>query len=185
MPLPGRDQTLAFESCKDMLTKLAWEVESLRHHLAVGLPIDQATYWATNAAITAWHLVDWVYADLTHAQQVSLGAELGVILTGNAGAERFADYVGREIDLHVCRAIALTAKHAVLKPSSKARFEKVLPEVTLTSTIILADVTFPQPYDLIVRVDDDDEHHEILHVLQRASAWWESFVRRNSIAAQF
>ena len=156
-----------------MLTKLAREVDSLEHHLALGLPIDQATYWATNAAITAWHLVDWAYADMTDAQQVSLGATLGVILTGNAGADRFTDYVVQENDLHV-----------VLKPSSIARFEKVLPEVTLTATFTLADGTFPQPYDLIVRVDGDDKPHEILHVLQRASAWWESFVRQNGIAVQ-
>jgi hypothetical protein len=169
-----------------MLTKLAWEVESLERHLDVGLPIDQATYWATNAAITAWHLVDWAYADMTDAQQVSLGAKLGVILTGNEGATRFADFVAaKESDLHVCRAIAMTAKHAVLRPSSKARFEKVWPEVSLTATVALADGTVLQPYDLIVRVDGNEEPHEILHVLQRASAWWESFVRQNGIAAQF
>jgi hypothetical protein len=167
-----------------MLTKLEWEAESLDRHVSYGGNLSEATYWATNAAVTAWHIVDWVWADMSEAQRQVLGAKIGVTLSGNKGQERFEEYIARNRDLHICRAIALTAKHSVLQPKSAARFERVEAEVTLSTTMTLAGGLPPSnPYELIVKVDSAPEN--ILTVLYRASSWWEGFVRTNDIASDY
>jgi hypothetical protein len=59
MPLPGRDKTFALENCRDLLNKLEREIDRLsaaRDRDDLTTMIDTAF----NAAVTAWHLCDWV-----------------------------------------------------------------------------------------------------------------------------
>ena len=81
MALPGRDQTFAYENCREMLNKLEREIERycgvgrssemfegevlLRH-------VNQLKDTAFNASVTAWHLADWIFNDLTPAQRQML-----------------------------------------------------------------------------------------------------------------
>jgi hypothetical protein len=184
MPLPGRDRAFAFESCKAMLAKLAWEAECLERHVSGNGDISEATYWATNGGITAWHLVDWVWADMDEAKRGTVGDKLGIDLGCNKGPERFEAYVTGNKDLNVCRAIALTAKHSILRPASAARFEEIEAEVSIGPTIVMSHGGVARaPYELIVKVDGLTD--DMLHVLNRASSWWESFVRTNGIASEF
>jgi hypothetical protein len=66
MPLPGRDQTFAFEDCREVLKKLEREID--RYLEVVGRDeqepeallklVDQLRDSAFNAAVTAWHLCE-------------------------------------------------------------------------------------------------------------------------------
>jgi hypothetical protein len=183
MPLSGRGRTFAFESCKDMLTKLAWEAENLDRHIKAGRGVAEATYWATNAAITAWHIVDWVWADLNSEQRSALGGKLGITLGGNDGKKQLEEFVCRNQNLNICRAIALTAKHSILAAKSAARFEAIEAEVTLVPTIVTSGISHQNPFELIVKVEGQLD--TIVNVLWRASSYWEEFVRSNGIAADF
>lgn len=179
--VPGRERTFALESSRDMLTKLAWEIDALDRHIGDGQDLAEATYWATNAGTTAWHIVDWAWFDLTDPVRVTLGNKYGLSLTGLKGQKRFEEFIATQAELKTCRAIAHTAKHAVLKPSLAARFEKIQAEVSIGATVTLAGRPTPLPYGLLVKVDGVPE--EIVPVLRRASAWWESFIRTNGIGS--
>jgi hypothetical protein len=186
MPLPGRERTFAFESCKDMLSKLAWEADNLERHVREGGDIATATYWATNGAITAWHVVDWIWEDMDLTQRSALSLKLDVPLRDLSD---MAGYVDKTAELHACRAIALTSKHSVLQPKSAIRFEKVEAEVSLgpTFAISVMGVTVQHapsiPYSLIVKVDGVTT--DALSMLRAASSYWESFVRKNGIVAAY
>jgi hypothetical protein len=64
MPLPSRAQTFAFENCRDMLDKLAREIDRYQEvagrdeedHAAQLKLVDQLRDSALNAAVTAWYL---------------------------------------------------------------------------------------------------------------------------------
>lgn len=69
MPLLSRHQTFALESCRDLLEKLDRELD--RYREVAGRDEEDATALldlvdrlkdsAFNAAVTAWHLCDWVF----------------------------------------------------------------------------------------------------------------------------
>jgi hypothetical protein len=73
MPLPGREQTFALENCRDLLSKLEREIERYRaiRTEKVAAAAD-LTDLAFNIAVTAWHLCDWVFADMNDEQQEKL-----------------------------------------------------------------------------------------------------------------
>jgi hypothetical protein len=61
--VPGQPHTFGLANARDMLRKLEWEVAEIERH-------DSFTaYRAFNAAVTAWHLVDWVWRDLVGSGQ--------------------------------------------------------------------------------------------------------------------
>jgi hypothetical protein len=68
MALPGRSQTFALENCRDLLNKLEREAERFANAQGADERIDHAF----NAAVTAWHLCDWVFNDMTADQRGSL-----------------------------------------------------------------------------------------------------------------
>ena len=71
MALPGRDKTFAFENCRDVLAKLEREISRFRM-ASNHDQIDDMKDIAFNASVTAWHLCDWVFHDLTPTQRESL-----------------------------------------------------------------------------------------------------------------
>jgi hypothetical protein len=104
MALPSREQTFAFADCRELLEKLDREIN--RHQEVAGRDelepgalvnlVDQLKDSAFNASVTAWHLCDWVFNDMTPEQRQKLGfAKLGEHKsTSGKIAVRFI-YVGR------------------------------------------------------------------------------------------
>jgi hypothetical protein len=77
MALPSRDQTFAFADCRELLNKLEREIDRYREVVgrdenepeALMKLVDQLKDSAFNAAVTAWHLCDWVFNDMTLEQR--------------------------------------------------------------------------------------------------------------------
>src|ERR1700738_2061197 len=64
--LTNKFRTFGTTSCRDMLAKLAREVS--RPEAAKAL--EDAADHGTNAAVTAWHLVDWIWVTIKQDQQL-------------------------------------------------------------------------------------------------------------------
>src|SRR5262245_51504026 len=99
MPLPGRPQTFALETCRDMLEKLDREASRFE---AADNQSDRADH-AFNAAVTAWQVCDWVFRDLTQHQRAHLKLKTLTQLQARSRVDC------RE--LHLCRIIATASKH--------------------------------------------------------------------------
>jgi hypothetical protein len=101
MALPGRDKTFAFETSRDMLLKLEREIDRYMTALSVD-NVEALQDTAFNICVTAWHLCDWVFNDLTPKQRQSLGiASLGEL-----------QKLARECRaLYLCRQAATASKH--------------------------------------------------------------------------
>jgi hypothetical protein len=128
MALPGRDQTFAYENCREMLNKLKREIE--RYCAVAGVVellegetllrhVDQLKDSAFNASVTAWHLADWVFNDLTPEQRQTLNLESLDELQCRARKQCRA--------LYLCRHVATASKHWSVKkhpdPTIKAVVE--------------------------------------------------------------
>ncbi|MBR1332828.1 hypothetical protein [Bradyrhizobium ottawaense] len=112
MALPSREQTFAFENCRELVQKLSREIDRYREVVgsdeehdwdALIRVVDQLKDSAFNAAVTAWHLCDWVFNDMTAEQREKLGfKKLGDLQT----------YVRKHCrELHLCRQAATASKH--------------------------------------------------------------------------
>jgi hypothetical protein len=102
MPLPSREQTFAFADCRELLEKLQREIDRYRE-VAGRSREDQLKDSAFNASVTAWHLGDWVFNDMTHAQRRRLGFGTLGALQAHARSNCQA--------LHLCRQTATASKH--------------------------------------------------------------------------
>jgi hypothetical protein len=93
-------QTFGFENCVDLHWKLYWEIARLHH--ATPHDVTDMKCFAFNAAVTAWHLTDWVFEDMTPAQRSQYGTPL----------KAFQNFVRRQCrPIHLCRQIATASKH--------------------------------------------------------------------------
>src|SRR5713101_5536257 len=103
MPLPGREQTFAYESCRDLLDKLEREIDRYRTSVRDDAGVEELKDIAFNAAVTAWHLSDWVFNDLTPAQRRKLG------FNKPSDLQKYARENCRA--LYLCRYAATASKH--------------------------------------------------------------------------
>ena len=62
MAFPAREKTFKVENCRDLYNKLEREIDRFKREQAN--PLFLADH-AFNVVVTAWHLCDWVFADLT------------------------------------------------------------------------------------------------------------------------
>jgi hypothetical protein len=104
MPLPNRQQTF-FENCRDLLEKLDREID--RYRSVVGgdghVHVEELKDIAFNASVTAWHLGDWTFNDMTAEQRKKLGFK---------DTQALQDYARTNCRaLHLCRHVATASKH--------------------------------------------------------------------------
>jgi hypothetical protein len=105
MAVSGKPQTFGFDNCVDLFWKLDWEIVRL-HHASPHDIIDMKCF-AFNAAVTAWHLTDWVFEDMTPAQRSQHGVRSVVEF------QRLVRQQSRHF--HLCRQIATASKHRTVK----------------------------------------------------------------------
>jgi hypothetical protein len=127
---------------------------------------------AFNAAVTAWQLCDWVFADITPAQQDKLNIHSIENMRSHARHHCRA--------LHLCRQVATASKHMRV-----SRFPD--PNV---KTITTVNAIPPPPQGPPLHVapgwflyfDDDGEVTEAEDVFTDAYYFWTQFIYRNKIA---
>jgi hypothetical protein len=112
MALPSRAQTFALENCRDLVQKLSREIDRYREVAgndeehdwdALIRVVNQLNDSAFNAAVTAWHLCDWVFNDMTPEQHKKFGFKT------LSDLQNYARNKCRE--LHLCRQAATASKH--------------------------------------------------------------------------
>ena len=99
-------KTLAMQSSRDMLEKLRREIDRLAGSIIRQDIVDNGL----NAAMTAWHLTDWVWKEIQ-------GSTRRPTLTARAGTpirelKQFQELVKRNCaELAYCEGIAISTKH--------------------------------------------------------------------------
>lgn len=137
-PPPGKVFHLACAG--HLLSKLCWEVAALERSLA--RQSDEmfnhttAAYHAFNAAVTAWHMTDWVWDELTTEMRGQLAKSLGSVLSEK---KQFQNALVRQCrGLHICRQIANGSKHKTLThedPQVRAAIEWTREPMTCNSGV--------------------------------------------------
>jgi hypothetical protein len=113
-------------SAQHLFKKLVWEHEHFRHAMAADnyrYPDPSPIYWAFNCAVTAWHLVDWIWADATDEQKAKLASTYGFNQADgrDAFAKALLDLVP---ELAACSDIANGSKHFKLtRPKTSVEAE--------------------------------------------------------------
>jgi hypothetical protein len=167
MALPGRDQTFAFTDCRELLEKLDREVDrygevagrdELLDPEALLKLVHQLKDSAFNAAVTAWHLCDWVFNDMTPEQRAKLNfrnlADLQEHVRENCRA------------LYLCRQAATASKHWIVNKYADPKVQVI---VTGESGWTIYFV-------------DDDKEIPADQVFDEALAFWTGFIYGNHIA---
>ena len=112
------DQVFMLATPAHMLTKLHWEIYSLRKSMSAQPEhIGHAhapSYHAFNCAVTAWHLTDWAWQASSPEQRTHILACLQVE-SGDQARGDFAKFQtalrNQSRALHICRQIATGSKH--------------------------------------------------------------------------
>jgi hypothetical protein len=114
MPLPSREQTFAFADCRELLEKLDREIDRYREVAgrdedkpnALLKLVEQLKDSAFNASVTAWHLSDWVFNDMTQEQREKLSFRSLGDLQAHVREKCRA--------LYLCRQAATASKHWIV-----------------------------------------------------------------------
>src|SRR5262245_52210928 len=168
MALPGKDKTFALENCRNLLDKLKREIDRFQ---AAGNEIEDCKDFAFNAAVTAWQLCDWVFADMTSAQR-----DKYQIHNVNQMRE-YARYHCRA--LHLCRQAATASKHYTVDQHSDPNVEIV---VTVNSSSPPAQIPTQVALGCSVYFVDGREKREAVDVFGDAFQFWTDFIYKNNIA---
>jgi hypothetical protein len=162
-----------------MLRKLEWEIEQL-HQTEGGKMPDQA-YRAFNAAVTTWHLTDWVWEDMTIKQRTLLSLK------------RFEDLKGLVINqsrpIYLCRQIATASKHAVVKikndPDVKTSTEaaKGLGQSSDEMRTLAGVFAAIAENGWVIEIIDGNERKEAVTTFKEACEYWTQFIYGYDIQA--
>jgi hypothetical protein len=174
MALPGRDKTFAYENCRDLRLKLKREIDRLGVARAAG-DVEDMKDAAFNACVTAWHLCDWVFNDLTQVQQAALNIHSLSELQAHALKCRA---------LHLCRQVATASKHWDIRQHPD-------PDVAVIVTASpwpppKPDPAMPPVYIMedgwwIYFVDGADKR-DASDVFEEALGFWTHFIYQNGVA---
>jgi hypothetical protein len=158
MPLPSRQQTFAYESCRDLLEKLRREIVRYRSIVRRDdANVEELKDIAFNASVTAWHLGDWVFNDLTAEQRERFGfkdtGDLQKHVCTNCRA------------LYLCRYAATASKHwqVTIYPDPKVQ------------TVVTAEKGWG------IYFVDDNKRIAADQVFDEAFHFWTQFIYSNEI----
>ncbi len=151
-------KSFGLRDSRHMLEKLQWELSNLfrrqRHDIRV------CQYHAFNCAITAWHVTDWLWQDISSELKDKRQWEK---------CQDLQKYVREECpELNLCHQITTGSKHCLVEHK---------PDPTIS-----AGISDGEGYDygnpIIV---EGDTQHQAIHVFHAAQVWFEAFLREENI----
>ena len=181
--------TFDLVSCRRMLSKLEREIgrasaESRREHLA-----DHCT----NAAWTAWHLVDHVWKDVKYDLKVeaAVAREAGTPLR-NFDKGAFHDFVLSENqcpELKYCRLITNASKHTgadLCEGDPVFEIDASMSDTGLVSSggldwMTITEVAGERRW--AYKIGEDDSLDGALHLLQKVRDYWADLIDRHGIGS--
>ena len=179
-----RDTTFDLVSCRDVLAKLGREIS----RASDAVHREQLADHCTNAAWTAWHLAEWVWADIkdNHCLKAALANDAGVKVR-NFDRDAFLLYLqseGQCPELAYLRIITITSKHVGADPDDDQTF------VIAASAASTAAPTLDwQPiYDdghrklWTFKVVEDEDRSDVILWFQTVRDYWVRFIDGHDIA---
>jgi len=166
---PGRS-AFALRDCRDLLEKLRYETGSLNmteRHDVMG-----RAYIAFNCAVTAWHMTDWVWAELDREKrekiQKLVGTRCELVSTNPKPLQTYA----RCFDaLKVCELIANGSKHCVLRH----------PDPSVSTAVTDGQgADYGNPVVII-----EGKERWFGEVLWAAVCWWQAFLEEWHVTEEF
>jgi hypothetical protein len=179
MPIPSREKTFALENCHDLLRKLEWELEGLKNESPHDL--DGLAFRSFNAAVTAWHLADWVWKDMTQEQRDDVAAEWEEQLKDEGNFKYALRHKDRTVAL--CREIATASKHVEVTRSPDPSVETIVSAVVQEPRPGASGATIVgTPTIWVLAVNDNGQKRYIPEVIEAALDFWTRFIHRHGIA---
>ncbi len=156
-PLEQKAQkSFGLRDSRDIIEKLHWELKNL--FCRQRYDIKACQYDAFNCAVTAWHVTDWLWQDISPA----LKSALRVNRRGD-----FQAYVRKACPaLNLCHQIANASKHCRLNYDSTI------------STVISDGEGYNYGNPIIM---EGDTCHMAYNVFHEALVWFEAFLRERNI----
>jgi hypothetical protein len=180
------DQVFMLATPAHVLTKLHWEIYSLRKALSekpehIG-HIHAPAYCAFNCAVTAWHLADWVWNASPKDRRTDFLVLLGATVTDNDHKD-FVNFQtairNQSRALHICRQLATGSKHMAVTthPDPNLRAEMRWECAPLREQEMPASDPFAvDRYRLVV--SDKGIERAAVDVFENAFKDWERFLGR-------
>jgi hypothetical protein len=171
----GKNKTTAIAGPRDLLGKLAWEIEALDKAWQESAIVQ--SYHVFNCAVTAWHLCDWTWSAMDAIQQAAIKSAMP------AGTKYpLEKFVQLERDeLRICRQIAIGMKHVEVQSYPDAKVTAIAEK----SIEILQSTTDPNELKLQhghgVFVWDSGKPWIASNVFRGAYDYWLAFLDRRAI----
>jgi hypothetical protein len=172
MALPGREKTFALENCRDLHRKLEREIK--RFGDADPDDVEARIDLAFNIVVTAWHLCDWVFADLTPAQKSSLQ------ITSLSALQDIARVQCRA--LHLCRQVAVASKHWKVTDHPDPDVAVMVTATPQGTTAARSPVPLHLAASWYLYFVDGPNMQEAEEVFDSALTFWTQFIYPNKIA---
>jgi hypothetical protein len=166
MMFPSRPQTFKLENCLDLHHKLQREIDRFRQ--GSSSPLELADH-AFNVVVTAWHLCDWVFADLTEEQKSKLQIQTLGDLQSHARKCRA---------LHLCQHAANASKHWAVE--QKYHDSKVDTIVAIAPARKPEHIHTPPKFEVWFK--DGSDFIEAERVFDEAFGFWTQLIYQNGIA---
>jgi hypothetical protein len=171
MSLSDRERlAFALRGCRDLLEKLRDETGSLttveRHD------VTGRAYIAFNCAVTAWHMTDWVWAELDQSQREKIqklaGTNCALVETNPRPLQTYAR--GNSDALKLCELVANGSKHCFLIKGNQD---------VCTAMTDGEGIDYGNP---VVNVDGKEMWFG--KVLWQAVCWWQVFLANWHVAEE-
>ena len=170
MALPGREKTFALEDCRDVLRKLEREIERFgKDRTDIEARIDHAF----NAVVTAWHLCDWVFADMTDEQKSKLKISDLSDLQARARECRA---------LRLCRQAATASKHWEVTTHPDPRVAVIVTAEPIGGAAINLPVHIHVAASWYLYFVDGSDILGAEQVFDEALDFWTQFIYQNQIS---
>jgi hypothetical protein len=172
---------LAMHEPQHMLAKLLWEIRELTTNMSVWVDNEEfpvAIFTAFNAAVTAWHITDWIWQSSPEARaKLAKRFNFEYQETRNGirtGLERFQEAVAKECRaLYVCREIANGSKHM-----RKARVD---PDVKTVAewhkAIVRTGVVNSGDLVMSMNISGGNQEKDAIRWFIEAFGYWENLFR--------
>lgn len=178
MPPEPPPKVFALATPGHLLAKLHWEVKGLRRSTGRRAELGAhlvAAYHAFNCAVTAWHMVDWVWMSCDENGRAELAAAMDMPRR-DLGA--FQHAVRRDRALNCCRDIATGSKHKNVDrrpdPDVRAALEWSVEHATVESPV---DEPLAR-YRANLVVHDRSGARPAVEVFEEALEYWTRFCER-------
>ena len=186
---PKAVRTFQIKTVKDMLAKLDWEIEQLqKFQFSQGTnAVDVSSYMAINAALTAFHVCEWIWHIGTEQQQDDW-LQAAPLASKTKGKTRFQVGLKHHCpEFGVCREIANSFKHLTDDDFTDKSVMTDVPLFELSVPATVGTMRAGDPlvqYGKILMVRCHGGITPVAHVLSKTYGFLEDFCERNGFLTE-